>query len=404
VGGRRAGCRLLQPTALGAAQAAGWAGGGYGKGYDSNRGLHARRVFHRSHQTQKGPPAARMVGAVRGRAERDEAARAEGWAHRRQSSQHVRCRPSPHSVLCGGADTPCRRRFAPLRAATHTDCVRAPQDPSEDYVFTGGSHGEVRAWNYKTGADIWQNTRLAPDPNDRRRQIVPGKDPKCTLLVYGIGDFNEEQLGDVLVGRQLTDTKPLWASVCPPTAGGSEDITRWALVGVATAEDADKCVARCAEWTPEWRTGQVDGDIDDGRVLKIFRFDPARADERDLVGFGAMRMMRQDRGKPVTALALHETNAAQVWHSLHAPSPGRHKLASCVLCPTLAGSMANPAAHVHTAVDFCWLRGHERARYGWRDRATSLDVLWILGSRACSFCVVDGYPLQCGRALSAVPR
>jgi hypothetical protein len=58
------------------------------------------------------------------------------------------------------------------------------QDPTDDAVFTGGRRGEVRAWNYKTGADWWQNTRLAPDPHNRRRQVVPGKDPKCTLLVY----------------------------------------------------------------------------------------------------------------------------------------------------------------------------------------------------------------------------
>ena len=186
------------------------------------------------------------------------------------------------------------------------------QDPTEDAVFTGGRRGEVRAWNYKTGADLWQSTRLARDPANRRRRIVPGKDPNCTLLVYGIGDFDAQKLGDVLVGRQLVDSKPQWASVCPSNTGGNRDVTRWALVGVATPEIAQECIARCNSWTPDRVTADSRSIGDDGRPLKAFLFDPVRADERDLLGFGAMRMMRQDRGQPVTALALRETQHAQV--------------------------------------------------------------------------------------------
>jgi hypothetical protein len=186
------------------------------------------------------------------------------------------------------------------------------QDPTDDAVFTGGRRGEVRAWNYKTGADWWQNTRLAPDPHNRRRQVVPGKDPKCTLLVYGVGDFDEQQLGDVLVGRQLADKRPQWVSVCPPTAGGSDTLSTWALVGLATAEAVDECLERSERWTLESLTAESRSRGDDGRLLKLYKFDPARADERDLLGFGAMRAMRQDRGQPVTALALHKTENMQV--------------------------------------------------------------------------------------------
>ena len=203
------------------------------------------------------------------------------------------------------------------------------QDPTEDAVFTGGRKGEVRAWNYKTGADLWQNTRLVRDPDNRWRQIVPGKDPKCTLLIYGIGDFNAQKLGDVLVGRQLIDRKPQWASICPATAGGKTNGTRWALVGVATAQVAQECMDKCEQWTLEKLTAESHSLGDDGRPLKIFLFDPARADERDLLGFGAMRMMRQDRGQPVTALALRETQHAQV----SAPPLWLAQQANAAVCP-----------------------------------------------------------------------
>jgi hypothetical protein len=181
-------------------------------------------------------------------------------------------------------------------------------------VFTGGRRGEVRAWNYKTGADLWQNTRLAPDPDDRLREVVPERDPDCTLLVYGIRDFDEQQLGDVLVARKFASENPKWVSICPRKVGGSslDGIKNWALVGMATKEDAKDCLAQCKKWTKEsWRP-HPHVRFDDGRVLKMYAFDPARADERDLLGFGAMRMTRQDRGRPVTALALHESDGAQV--------------------------------------------------------------------------------------------
>lgn len=63
----------------------------------------------------------------------------------------------------------------------------------------------------------------------------------------------------------------------------------------------------CANNEEGFDTKDEEGfEIDDGRPLKFFVFDQARADERDLVGFGAMKLKRQDIGRPVTALAVHE--------------------------------------------------------------------------------------------------
>ena len=267
-------------------------------------------------------------------------------------------------------------------------------------MFTGGRRGEVRAWNYKTGADVWQNTRLAPDPHNRRRHVVPGKDPKCTLLVYGVGDFDEEQLGDVLVARELTDSRPQWASVCPPTAAGSDTLSTWALVGLATAEAAAECLERSERWAPEFLTAESRSRGDDGRLLKIYKFDPARADERDLLGFGAMRMMRQDHGQPVTALALHETEHMQVCAPPLLPAQDTFLCAARAVCRHRFDMRLTRA---QTAVDFRRLRGYERTRHGRRNWPAALVVCWVFRPRTGNVCIVEYYLLQRG-CKGAVPR
>ena len=129
--------------------------------------------------------------------------------------------------------------------------------------------------------------------------------------MYGIGGFKEPELREVFERRGLP--RPRWASVCERRDQTGD--TSWALVGMGSEEER-KVVLEKMEATndtprsPSHRPAGSD-ELDVGRPMRAFPFDASRANERDLLGYAMMEGLRQDRGRPVTCMALEEKESMQ---------------------------------------------------------------------------------------------